>query len=69
MSVAGTGSLFDDLKLADQLYATIVRSRHAHADIITIDTEGQRRHGAFMPCSLARIIMPMAWVIASLGTL
>jgi len=34
--------LFDDLKLADQLYATIVRSPHAHADILTIDTRGAK---------------------------
>jgi CO/xanthine dehydrogenase Mo-binding subunit len=29
---------FDDLRLADQLYATIVRSPHAHADIAAADT-------------------------------
>jgi carbon-monoxide dehydrogenase large subunit len=34
----GQGRFFDDLKLADELYATIVRSPHAHADIISIDT-------------------------------
>src|ERR1700722_11427814 len=34
----GRGRYFDDLKLADQLYAAIVRSPHAHADIRGIDT-------------------------------
>ena len=34
----GQGRFFDDLKLADQLHAAIVRSPHAHADIRGIDT-------------------------------
>ncbi len=34
----GLGRYFDDLKLADQLHAAIVRSPHAHADITGIDT-------------------------------
>jgi carbon-monoxide dehydrogenase large subunit len=34
----GQGRYFDDLKLADQLYAAIVRSPHAHAEIRSIDT-------------------------------
>ena len=34
----GRGRFFDDLKIADQLYAAIVRSPHAHADITGIDT-------------------------------
>ena len=34
----GHGRFFDDLKLADQLHAAIVRSPHAHADITGIDT-------------------------------
>jgi carbon-monoxide dehydrogenase large subunit len=34
----GHGRFFDDLKLADQLHAAIVRSPHAHADITYIDT-------------------------------
>ena len=34
----GRGRFFDDLKLADQLHAAIVRSPHAHADISSIDT-------------------------------
>src|ERR1700686_3309108 len=34
----GQGRYFDDLKLADQVYAAIVRSPHAHADIRGIDT-------------------------------
>ena len=38
----GEGRFFDDLKLADRLYATIVGSPHAHADIITIDTRGAK---------------------------
>ena len=33
----GRGRYFDDLDLAHQLYATIVRSPHAHADIRGID--------------------------------
>jgi carbon-monoxide dehydrogenase large subunit len=33
----GRGRYFDDLKLADQLHAAIVRSPHAHADIKSID--------------------------------
>src|SRR4051794_5332307 len=32
----GRGRYFDDLKLADQLHAAIVRSPHAHADIKSI---------------------------------
>ena len=39
----GRGRYFDDLKLADQLYAAIVRSPHAHADIRDIDTRPPRR--------------------------
>jgi CO/xanthine dehydrogenase Mo-binding subunit len=31
--LTGHGRFFDDLKLADQLHAAIVRSPHAHADI------------------------------------
>jgi aerobic carbon-monoxide dehydrogenase large subunit len=34
----GQGRYFDDLKLADQLHAAVVRSPHAHADIRGIDT-------------------------------
>jgi carbon-monoxide dehydrogenase large subunit len=41
----GQGRFFDDLKLADQLHAAIVRSPHAHADIIGID----RRAALQMP--------------------
>src|ERR1041385_8949773 len=33
----GRGRFYDDLKLADQLHAAIVRSPHAHADIRGID--------------------------------
>ena len=36
--LTGRGRYFDDLKLADQLYAAIVRSPHAHAEIRGIDT-------------------------------
>src|SRR6202050_246139 len=36
--VRGQGRFYDDLKLADQLHAAIVRSPHAHADIAGIDT-------------------------------
>src|SRR5262249_15541707 len=36
--LTGRGRFFDDLKLADQLHAAIVRSPHAHADIRSIDT-------------------------------
>src|SRR4051794_25976575 len=36
--LTGRGRYFDDLKLADQLHAAIVRSPHAHADIKSIDT-------------------------------
>src|SRR5436190_8494979 len=35
--LTGRGRYYDDLKLADQLYAAIVRSPHAHADIRGID--------------------------------
>src|SRR6201746_2937635 len=34
----GRGRYFDDLKLADQFHAAIVRAPHAHADIKSIDT-------------------------------
>ncbi|HEY4922705.1 MAG TPA: xanthine dehydrogenase family protein molybdopterin-binding subunit [Xanthobacteraceae bacterium] len=34
----GQGRFFDDLRLADQLHAAIVRSPHAHADITGVDT-------------------------------
>ena len=36
--LTGRGRYFDDLKLADQFHAAIVRSPHAHADIKDIDT-------------------------------
>ena len=36
--LTGRGRYYDDLKLADQLHASIVRSPHAHADIGRIDT-------------------------------
>src|SRR5580698_4262024 len=39
----GLGRYFDDLKLADQLYAAVVRSPHAHADIRGIDTGAARQ--------------------------
>ncbi len=39
----GHGRFFDDLKLADQLHAAIVRSPHAHADITGIDTRAARQ--------------------------
>jgi len=35
--LTGRGRYYDDLKLADQLHAAIVRSPHAHADIRGID--------------------------------
>ena len=35
--LTGRGRFYDDLKLADQLHAAIVRSPHAHADIRGID--------------------------------
>ena len=38
----GQGRYFDDLKLADQLYAAIVRSPHAHAEILSIDTSAAK---------------------------
>src|SRR3984893_3515166 len=34
----GQGRFFDDLNLADQLHAAIVRSPHAHADITDVHT-------------------------------
>jgi carbon-monoxide dehydrogenase large subunit len=36
--LTGRGRYYDDLKLADQLHAAIVRSPHAHADIRGIDS-------------------------------
>jgi len=36
--LTGRGRYYDDLRLADQLHAAIVRSPHAHADIKSIDT-------------------------------
>ena len=33
----GHGRFFDDVKLADQLHAAIVRAPHAHADITGIN--------------------------------
>src|ERR1700732_4895910 len=39
----GLGRYFDDLKLSDQLYAAIVRSPHAHADIRRIDAGAARQ--------------------------
>src|SRR5580692_11056110 len=39
----GLGRYFDDLKLADQLHAAVVRSPHAHADIRGIDTGAARQ--------------------------
>ena len=71
----GRGRFFDDLKLADQTHAAIVRSPHAHADIKSIDTraalqmpgvhavltgEDYRKDGI---CSAARVSMLLmsAW--------
>src|SRR5438128_10243915 len=34
----GHGRFFDDLELAGQLHAAIVRSPHAHADVAGVDT-------------------------------
>ena len=39
----GLGRYFDDLKLADQLHAAVVRSAHAHADIRGIDAGAARQ--------------------------
>jgi aerobic carbon-monoxide dehydrogenase large subunit len=39
----GRGRFHDDLKLADQLYAAIVRSPHAHAEVRSIDTGAASR--------------------------
>ena len=36
--LTGRGRYYDDLKLADQFHASIVRSPHAHADIRSINT-------------------------------
>src|SRR5215831_3490719 len=41
----GQGRFFDDLRLADQVHAAVLRSPHAHADITAIDT----RAAAQMP--------------------
>jgi carbon-monoxide dehydrogenase large subunit len=41
----GQGRFFDDLRLADQLHAAVLRSPHAHADITAVDT----RAAAQMP--------------------
>ena len=49
----GRGRYFDDLKLADQLHAAIVRSPHAHADIRGIDT-GAALTDARRPCRADR---------------
>jgi carbon-monoxide dehydrogenase large subunit len=39
----GLGRFFDDLRLADQLYAAIVRAPHAHAEITAIDRRAALR--------------------------
>jgi carbon-monoxide dehydrogenase large subunit len=39
----GQGRYFDDLNIADQLYAAVVRSPHAHADIRSVDTSAASR--------------------------
>ena len=41
----GCGRFFDDLKLADQLHAAILRSPHAHADITGIDERAALQMG------------------------
>ncbi len=56
----GRGRFFDDLKLADQLHAAIVRSPHAHADIPASTRARRCRCRASMPCSPARTIAPTA---------
>ena len=49
--LTGNGRYFDDLKLADQLFAAIVRSPHAHADIRGIDApEALKMPGVHAPC-------------------
>ena len=36
--LTGNGLFIDDIKLPDMLYAVVVRSIHAHARILSIDT-------------------------------
>ena len=47
--LTGRGCYSDDFNLAGQVYAVVVRSPHAHARIIAIETE----HARAMPCVLA----------------
>ena len=68
----GCGRYFDDLNLAHQLYATIVRSPHAHAAVRAIDVApALARPGvvaAFTGADMAADkVGPMAafWVIRS----
>jgi carbon-monoxide dehydrogenase large subunit len=42
MLLRGEGRYTDDIQLADQLYAVMVRSRNAHGRILSIDTESAK---------------------------
>ncbi|MEI9804866.1 MAG: hypothetical protein WDN48_10940 [Pseudolabrys sp.] len=41
--VRGAGSFMDDPKLPNQAYAAFVRSPHAHARIVKVDTDAARK--------------------------
>src|SRR5262245_40748069 len=40
--LTGRGRFVDDINFAGQLHMRIVRSEHAHGDIVSIDTEAAR---------------------------
>ncbi len=42
--LTGQGQFVDDVKLPNMLHAAIVRSPHAHARILSIDTSGAEAH-------------------------
>ena len=53
--LTGRGRFIDDLGVRPgTLHAAILRSPHAHADIVSIETSAAKRAPASSPCSTAR---------------
>ena len=54
--ITGKANYTDDINLKNQTYGYFVRSPHAHAAILSIDTsKAQNRTGRARACSRARI--------------
>src|SRR5215475_707883 len=58
--VRGAGNYTDDVSVPAQTYAVFVRTPHAHARIVAIDTAAARSHQACSQCSPATTTPPTA---------